>query len=153
MAPYGFSAARPINASRSDALVRFTRRSAVSGPFGEEVRFRTWWDERFFTAERPTSTLTPRIPAMHAAPNTTGLVIHWAARYDLLAWLLTHGRERAFREKLIALARIAPGESVLDVGCGTGTLAIAAKRQAGPAGQVCGIDASPSMNARARSKA
>ena len=25
------------------------------------------------------------------APRTNGLVIHWAARYDLLAWLLTRG--------------------------------------------------------------
>ena len=86
-------------------------------------------------------------------PATKGLVIHWAARYDLLAWLLTHGRERVFRDKLVALGRLSPGESVLDIGCGTGTLAIAARRRVGPAGEVFGIDASPEMIARASSKA
>jgi len=87
-------------------------------------------------------------------PVTKGLVLHSEARYyDLLAWLLTLGRERAFRERLVELARLAPGEAVLDVGCGTGTLAIAAKRRVGAAGAVHGIDASPEMIDRARRKA
>jgi ubiquinone/menaquinone biosynthesis C-methylase UbiE len=42
---------------------------------------------------------------------------------------------------------------VLDVGCGTGTLAIAAKRKVGPAGKVVGVDASSEMLARAQNKA
>ena len=63
------------------------------------------------------------------------------------------GRERAFREKLLRFARLQPGETVLDVGCGTGSLAIAAKMQVGPAGKVYGIDASPEILARARKKA
>ena len=79
--------------------------------------------------------------------------MHRAGRYDLLAWLFTRGRERAFREHLVALARITPGDSVLDIGCGTGTLAIAAKRRVGQTGEVFGIDASPGMIARAASKA
>lgn len=86
-------------------------------------------------------------------PRTTGLVVHWAARYDLLVWLMTLGRERAFREKILRLAHLQPGESVLDVGCGTGTLAIAAKAHVGPTGAVYGIDASPQMIARAGKKA
>ncbi len=39
------------------------------------------------------------------------------------------------------------------MGCGTGTLAIAAKRQVGPTGTLYGIDASPEMIARADRKA
>ncbi len=89
----------------------------------------------------------------HAAPATKGLVLHWAARYDLLVWLLTRGRDRAFREKLVGLARLRPGEAVLDVGCGTGSVAIVAKRHVGSTGVVCGIDPSPAMIARAQSKA
>lgn len=86
-------------------------------------------------------------------PNTTGRVLHWAFRYDALLWLVSLGKERAFREKVLSLAQLRPSESVLDVGCGTGTLAIAAKQHVGPAGMVYGIDASPEMIARAGKKA
>ncbi len=85
--------------------------------------------------------------------KTTGAVLHGAARYDFLVSLFTLGRERVFREKLVRLARLKPGESVLDVGCGTGTLALAAKRCVGAMGTVYGIDASPEMIARADKKA
>lgn len=86
-------------------------------------------------------------------PRIPGLVIHWAGRYDLMVWLFTFGRERAFREKILSHARLQPGEVVLDVGCGTGTLAILAERQVGPTGAVHGIDASPEMISRAAWKA
>lgn len=89
----------------------------------------------------------------NSAPGTTGRVVHWAARYDLLAWLFMLGREGAFREKLVVMAGLQPGDVVLDVGCGTGTFAIAAARRVGPSGSVHGIDASPEMIARARKKA
>lgn len=82
-----------------------------------------------------------------------GAVIHWAGRYDMIVWLLTLGRERSFRERLIALASLQPGEAVLDVGCGTGTLAILASRLVGPSGTVHGVDPSPEMIARATKKA
>jgi ubiquinone/menaquinone biosynthesis C-methylase UbiE len=98
---------------------------------------------------REDDVMTDRNPT----PSTTGSVLHRAARYDLLVWLLTLGRERVFREKVVQLARLKPGESILDVGSGTGTLAIAAKRLVGPKGTVCGIDASPEMIVRARNKA
>jgi ubiquinone/menaquinone biosynthesis C-methylase UbiE len=89
----------------------------------------------------------------HSAPGTRGRVLHWAAAYDLLVWLLLLGRERAFRDRLVRLARLEPGQSVLDIGCGSGGLAIAAKRRVGPSGSVDGIDASLEMIDRARKKA
>ena len=90
---------------------------------------------------------------LHSAPGTKGRVLHSAVAYDLLAWLLLRGRERAFRGRLVQLARVERAQSVLDIGCGTGSLAIATKRCVGPAGTVDGIDASPGMIARARRKA
>ena len=85
--------------------------------------------------------------------GTSGSVLHAAVGYDWLVWFSMFGRERIFREKVLGLARLELGESVLDVGCGTGTLAIAAKRHVGPSGSVYGIDASPEMIARASRKA
>ena len=85
--------------------------------------------------------------------NTTGIVLHRAFLYDLFVWLVSFGRERTYREKTLDLAKLESGESVLDIGCGTGTLAIAAKRRVGPAGTVNGVDASPEMLARAGRKA
>jgi ubiquinone/menaquinone biosynthesis C-methylase UbiE len=87
------------------------------------------------------------------APPVTSGVLHNAAGYDALMWLLHFGRERAFRHEVLRLAALTPGESVLDVGCGTGTLAIAAKERLVAGGSVHGIDASPEMIARARAKA
>jgi ubiquinone/menaquinone biosynthesis C-methylase UbiE len=80
-------------------------------------------------------------------------VVHWAARYDLLIKLVTLGREHAMRERMLDLGRVSSGEFVLDVGCGTGTLAIAAKRRVGDGGTVDGIDPSVEMIERARKKA
>jgi ubiquinone/menaquinone biosynthesis C-methylase UbiE len=85
--------------------------------------------------------------------STHGGVLHWARAYDALAWVLTLGRESEFREHLLDLARLAEGESVLDVGCGTGTTAIAARGRVGSGGSVAGVDPSPEMVQRAHRKA
>jgi demethylmenaquinone methyltransferase/2-methoxy-6-polyprenyl-1,4-benzoquinol methylase/phosphoethanolamine N-methyltransferase len=87
-----------------------------------------------------------------AAPQTAGRVLHGARWYDLVCGVLSFGRDKAIREKLIELAAPAPGETVLDVGCGTGTLALALKSRVGT-GEVHGIDASPEMIAVAKEKA
>jgi demethylmenaquinone methyltransferase/2-methoxy-6-polyprenyl-1,4-benzoquinol methylase/phosphoethanolamine N-methyltransferase len=80
---------------------------------------------------------------------TTGRVIRWARRYDLLSRLPFL---RALRATLVELAAPAPGEEVLDVGCGTGVLALLLESRAG-GGRVHGIDASREMIAVAREKA
>jgi demethylmenaquinone methyltransferase/2-methoxy-6-polyprenyl-1,4-benzoquinol methylase/phosphoethanolamine N-methyltransferase len=90
---------------------------------------------------------------MAHAHSTTGHTIHWAFLYDLLVSVLFLGRERAVREMTVDLAGLQPGESVLDVGCGTGTLTLAAKRRVGPGVDVYGIDASPEMIVRAQQRA
>lgn len=84
---------------------------------------------------------------------TRGHLIPWAQHYDRSVSLLTLGRRAQLRQATIALADIAPGAFVLEVGCGTGDVALAARPLAGAAGRVIGIDPSPGMLAVARAKA
>ena len=51
------------------------------------------------------------------------------------------------------LGRIAPGEVVLDLGCGAGTDLLIAAQMTGPAGRVIGVDMTASMLATARASA
>ncbi len=74
-----------------------------------------------------------------------GPMAQMVTTYDAFMQEITLGREDVLRDRTIALAQIKPGDCVLEVGCGTGTLSLAAKRQAGPAGQVFGIDVIPGM--------
>ena len=55
-------------------------------------------------------------------------------------------------EVLLDRLALQPGEQVLDVACGPGTVARAAARRIGPTGHVTGVDFSPAMLAVARSK-
>ncbi|GHO81778.1 hypothetical protein KSD_95490 [Ktedonobacter sp. SOSP1-85] len=87
--------------------------------------------------------------------NSPGIVIAFPAWwYDLLVrWVVMSGKEHTFRQMAADVAQLQPGETVLDVGCGTGTQALVAKKRVGELGQVCGIDPSLSLLAGARRKA
>lgn len=90
----------------------------------------------------------------HGSLETKGLTIRWAGIYDVLVrMILLGGGEEKLRESIVKLAGIQPGASVLDVGCGTGTLAITAKRVSHPTVKVYGTDAAPEMIEKAREKA
>jgi ubiquinone/menaquinone biosynthesis C-methylase UbiE len=92
-----------------------------------------------------------------SAKATNGLILKGGWRYDLHGWFidacLFRGKGRELRQRTIRLASLQPGETVLDVGCGTGTLAIEVQRHVGSAGRVVGIDPSSEQIARAREKA
>jgi ubiquinone/menaquinone biosynthesis C-methylase UbiE len=66
---------------------------------------------------------------------------------------LFHGKLRELRQRTANLAGLQPGEQVLDVGCGTGTLALEVQQRVGAAGRVVGIDPGTQQIARARAKA
>src|SRR5437763_5402641 len=61
-------------------------------------------------------------------------------------------REREFRQAFIERARIGANSTVLDVGCGTGTLAVMIKTSV-PSATVVGLDGDPEVLEIAREKA
>ncbi len=83
---------------------------------------------------------------------TKGSMIRWARYYDFTVNMMTLGHASRLRAMTIERALIQPGDSVLDVGCGTGEVALRAKMRTG-GGQVFGIDPAPEMIATARKKA
>jgi ubiquinone/menaquinone biosynthesis C-methylase UbiE len=88
-----------------------------------------------------------------SAPHTEGRLIRWGSSYDLLVNVLTLGQARRLRRMTVDLAELATGDSVLDVGCGTGAVTLPAKQRVGDTGEAAGIDPSPEMIEVARRKA
>jgi ubiquinone/menaquinone biosynthesis C-methylase UbiE len=99
-------------------------------------------------------------PARASKASTTetkGLVLNQGWRYDLMEWFHDtfsfRGKFRELRQRTANLARIQQGEQVLDVGCGTGTLAMEVQSRVGATGRVAGVDPGAQQIARARAKA
>jgi demethylmenaquinone methyltransferase / 2-methoxy-6-polyprenyl-1,4-benzoquinol methylase len=76
-----------------------------------------------------------------------------AGRYDALNSLMTAGLHHRWRERAAAGAELRPGDSALDVCCGTGDLALELAQRVTPGGHVIGCDFSEPMLDLAREKA
>ena len=72
-----------------------------------------------------------------------------APRYDLMNRLMTFGIDRGWRRRAIAALGLRPGERVLDLACGSGDLAAAARATGA---RVVGIDFSAGMLRQARTR-
>lgn len=59
----------------------------------------------------------------------------------------------AFTDRLLEDAGIGPGQTALDVGCGSGQVSFRLAKRVGPAGQVIGVDLNPSALQFARERA
>jgi ubiquinone/menaquinone biosynthesis C-methylase UbiE len=89
--------------------------------------------------------------------HRAGIVLDRGWRYDLQVWFtdrfVMHGRIRDLRREVLDAAELSDGQMLLDVGCGTGSLALEAARRIPARRSVAGIDPAPRQLARARSKA
>jgi ubiquinone/menaquinone biosynthesis C-methylase UbiE len=98
--------------------------------------------QRGDSGDRATSPPRDFVPAL-GRPELTGL-------YDRAVALLT--RERQWRTDLLRLVAPVAGETILDVGCGTGSFAVMVKRHC-PTVRVIGVDPDPAVLDIAREKA
>jgi len=76
-----------------------------------------------------------------------------AGKYDLLNSLMTAGLHHSWRARAVDRTDVSPGDSVLDVCCGTGDLSFELASRVSPGGNVIGSDFSEPMLDLAREKA
>lgn len=88
---------------------------------------------------------------LHRRQRGTGTTIDHFLLNELVSQIAFGGRRRSVYRRIVSLAGVRPGDSVLDVGCSSGYLA--RKLAAGGAGHVTGVDPSEAAIAYARRRA
>ena len=84
-------------------------------------------------------------------PYVPALGVRWLTPfYDTVVRFTT--RERTFKQALLDQVNLAPDQELLDLGCGSGTLALWAQHRV-PSLRIAGLDADAQMLARALAKA
>ncbi len=73
-----------------------------------------------------------------------------APAYDLTAWVFRPFGARRLQERAVDLLDLCEGDTVVDLGCGTGVNLPLLARAVGTRGRVVGIDLSPGMLAQAQ---
>jgi len=86
------------------------------------------------------------------AGEVRGMFDRIAGVYDLMNSAMTAGMHHRWRERAVDAAGLEPGDSALDVCCGTGDMTLELARRVGPSGRVVGSDFSERMLDIAREK-
>ena len=86
-------------------------------------------------------------------PQVRAMFDRIAGFYDVMNSVMTAGLHHRWRARAADLAALRPGDSALDVACGTGDLAVELASRVGSSGEVVGSDFSGEMLDRARAKA
>jgi len=85
----------------------------------------------------------------HKRQHVRALFATIADRYDLITVLLSFGRDRSWKRRLIREAELSPGDRVIDLACGTGDIAFLAVERGA---SVVGLDITARMIELARAK-
>jgi demethylmenaquinone methyltransferase/2-methoxy-6-polyprenyl-1,4-benzoquinol methylase len=109
------------------------------------------------TRQNVEPTLTPELRARFAAAGGKPTYVRRmfgriAGVYDLMNRVMTLGLDQRWRDLTARKVALGPGQIALDIGTGTGDLAIAVARSAGPRARVVGVDFTPEMLERGRRK-
>lgn len=77
-----------------------------------------------------------------------------AARYDFTAnlYYLVGFREQAYRKRAVDSLALRPGDTVVEIGCGTGLNFALLERAVGPSGRIIGVDLTDAMLAKAEER-
>jgi demethylmenaquinone methyltransferase/2-methoxy-6-polyprenyl-1,4-benzoquinol methylase len=93
-----------------------------------------------------------RVAEEEKASRVAGVFHSVAPRYDLMNDLMSAGLHRLWKGFAVELARVKPGQRVLDLAAGTGDVALKFHRLVGAAGEVWLTDINESMLRRGRDR-
>ncbi|SEP01126.1 class I SAM-dependent methyltransferase [Aquisalimonas asiatica] len=93
-----------------------------------------------------------RVPRGDKARRVGEVFSSVASRYDMMNDLMSAGLHRLWKRQTIAMARLRPGQQVLDLAAGTGDLARLMAPKVAPGGQVVMTDINDAMLAEGRSR-
>lgn len=92
------------------------------------------------------------VPWNEKARRVRGVFDSVAPRYDLMNDLMSGGMHRLWKDFLMSLTQLRPGQQALDVAGGTGDIAQRLLRQVGPTGRVVLTDINAEMLSQGRDR-
>lgn len=91
-------------------------------------------------------------PRVLTPSEVRGLYDRLAPFYDILAAGYSFVRSGRFRRHVVEMLELRPGETVVDIGCGTGANLPYLVEAVGPTGRILGVDLSSGMLAQAKQR-
>ena len=92
-------------------------------------------------------------PGAARAAEVAAIFDQLAPVHDRMATILSLGMDRRWRAAVVREARLAAGDSAIDVAAGTGLLAAELADRVGPFGRIVAVDLSPAMVERGTARA